>query len=100
TSQDARVGYEDFTCTKSVSLSENNTYLVSIIAYGQNPQDARIYIDYNNNGTFELNELVFTKLGTINPGGNFTVPAGVVKHTPLRLRVIVDSQGNPGGPCT
>jgi hypothetical protein len=66
----------------------------------QNSQSVRVWIDYNNNGTFEANELVASGddvplaanlYGTFT--GTFTPPATATLNTPLRMRVIADDGG-------
>jgi PKD repeat protein len=99
TSQDAVAGYEDFTCSKSVTVEENVSYPIEIITGYANPQDTWVYIDYNNNGIFETTELVFSSLNNINPTGNILIATGTVKNTPLRMRVIADAIGTATGPC-
>ncbi|KMQ67208.1 hypothetical protein ACM39_15675 [Chryseobacterium sp. FH2] len=63
----------------------------------QNSQSVKVWIDYNNNGTFETSELVTSgnniPLGSDLKGtftGTFTPPASAVMNTPLRMRVIAD----------
>jgi PKD repeat protein len=97
-SQDGAAGYEDFTCTKSVTVTEGNSYAIALITSSTNQQDTWVYIDYNNNGTFETSELVFTKLNSTNPGGNVLIQGGV-KNTPLRMRIISDFSGSTSDPC-
>lgn len=72
-----------------------------------NSQSARVWIDYNNNGTFESSELVGSandiplnanSIGTLN--ATFTPPATAVLNTPLRMRVLVDAESqNNYAPC-
>jgi len=72
-----------------------------------NPQSARVWIDYNNNGTFEASELVgsannialnSSSIGTLS--ATFTPPANAVLNTPLRMRVLVDAESqNNYAPC-
>ncbi|REC42517.1 zinc-dependent metalloprotease [Chryseobacterium pennipullorum] len=100
--------YLDYT-TKACSMNIHTALQVGQqqtieIGIFQNPQNARVWIDYNNNGTFEANELVATgnniALGADLHGtftGTFTPPATATLNTPLRMRVIVDD-GAPT-PC-
>lgn len=100
--------YLDYT-TKGCSMNIHTPLAVSqlqTIKVGifQNPQNVRVWIDYNNNGTFETNELVASgdniALGADLHGtftGTFTPPATATLNTPLRMRVIVDD-GAPT-PC-
>ncbi|EJL72052.1 Por secretion system C-terminal sorting domain containing protein [Chryseobacterium populi] len=73
----------------------------------------KVWIDYNNNGSFEDTELVVndTSVSPLDPGSgttltnNITVPASAVKNTYLRMRVAVDAATFDGadlpdfGPC-
>jgi PKD repeat protein len=99
TSQDGVAGYEDFTCTKSISVQEGLSYNFALITSASNQQDTWVYLDLNNNGIFETTELIFTKLSAINPAGTIIIPGGGVKNTPLRMRVISDFVGSSSDPC-
>ncbi|UOQ55713.1 PKD domain-containing protein [Hymenobacter cellulosivorans] len=64
-----------------------------------NPQDTRVWLDLNNDGSFSATELLYQALNRTNPSGSITIPASAVKGQPLRLRVISDYVGAPAGPC-
>src|SRR5688572_11252051 len=98
-SSDGSAGYEDFTCTKSVTLQENANYPVSITTGTSPAQDIWIYIDYNNDGNFSPNELTYSKPATINPSDNIVVQSGGTLNTRLRMRIIADATGNSSNPC-
>lgn len=98
-SANGSAGYEDFTCSKSVIVEENVSYPIALETGTANSQDTWIYIDYNNNGTFESAELAFSKLNSFNPSGNIQIQTGTVKNIPLRMRIISDEQGSLQGPC-
>lgn len=59
----------------------------------------KVWIDYNNNGSFEDAELVVNNVSTSNMAANsavtltnnITAPASAVKNTYLRMRVAVDA---------
>lgn len=65
----------------------------------------RIYIDYNNDGTFNTTtpELVYTSanitVANTTISGNFVVPSTVATGTAYRLRVASDGQGLIPAPC-
>jgi PKD repeat protein len=99
TSQDGRAGYEDFTCTKSVTLEEGKRYPIFIETDTANNQDTWVYIDFNNNGIFEPAELALTRLNTKNPVGMINFPISTITNTPLRLRIISDHVGSSSNPC-
>ncbi|WP_245328276.1 GEVED domain-containing protein [Hymenobacter aquaticus] len=98
-SANGQAGYEDFTCASRVDLTEGNSYAVSVTTGPSNPQDTRVWLDLNNDGSFGANELLFTALNRTNPTGTVLIPATAVKNQPLRLRVISDYVGAPAGPC-
>jgi len=89
-------GYQDFSCTLITQapfdktnnidiIVSNNQYLFSQILQG--------YIDYNNNGIFEANELILNQkvppsVNNIQYSFSFTPPANVIKGEVLRMRII------------
>lgn len=91
---------EDFTCNISTRLRPAVTYTAAVTNGNSYAENCRIYIDYNNNGTYETTELA----GSIASGlgrrtTNITVPAtGITYNTYLRLRVISDYNALTG-PC-
>ncbi|TGE28104.1 GEVED domain-containing protein [Hymenobacter metallicola] len=99
TSANGQAGYEDFTCASRVELTERNSYALSMTTSPSSPQDTRVWLDLNNDGSFSTAELLFTALNRSNPSGTITIPATAVKNQPLRLRVISDYVGAPAGPC-
>jgi len=101
-SQDGSEGYKDFSCTDQTTLTEGQSYNINIQTGTANPQDTKVWIDFNNDGTFnQANELLLTKLNTINPTGSISIPTGVsVLNTILRMRVSSDGAGSNPGPCT
>ncbi|HVS96333.1 MAG TPA: S8 family serine peptidase [Puia sp.] len=80
-----------FTVTHSSCNSTNNTRVISI------------YIDFNNDGTFESNELVAQSAAV--PSGSFTgtiaVPSTVTVGAYARMRIIAEETSNPSAvsPC-
>lgn len=63
-------------------------------------QSIRVWIDYNNNGAFETNELVASGNNVLSNAqgygtftANFTPPANATMDTPLRMRVLADAFG-------
>ncbi|UKB80085.1 GEVED domain-containing protein [Chryseobacterium sp. MEBOG07] len=103
--------YEDYTgasCLKATSteLSATGTHNLQVNVSGS-ANDVRVWIDYNNNGSFEVSELVasgddivadpVTAIGTYTT--TITAPALVVLNTPLRMRVLVDDENPNMTPC-
>lgn len=87
-------GYSDFTAL-AVQLEQAKTYPFSITlgTCGANfNKAAKIFVDWNGNGTFEANELAATTNvvnGTQTYSGNITVPVNVVPGNFGLLRVVL-----------
>ncbi|WP_198666760.1 M43 family zinc metalloprotease [Taibaiella helva] len=87
-------------------FQKGQSYAISVGA-GNNPENVRVYIDYNNDGVFTgTGELVFSSDGPSGQSfythsGTFTVPnqSYVVENTYVRVRVVSDVAANPQ-PCT
>jgi hypothetical protein len=83
-------------CLNLVELTPGNTYSAQFAPLGANYEQVRAWIDFNNNGAFDnATEQVFYQSDIGPPSaynttvsGNFTVPAGAVTGTVLRMRVI------------
>jgi photosystem II stability/assembly factor-like uncharacterized protein len=85
--------YEDFTCNNATILKAGNTYTASVTTGTYNNENAKIYIDFNNNGVMnDAGELV----GTIGSGKgkqscSISIPVNpTVTGKFLRLRVVSD----------
>lgn len=93
-------GYKDFTCGNSTEVIEGFDNLLKIQTSAADSQDTRVWIDYNNNGTFSTNELVLTSNNHKNPSALVNVAVSTaVLNTPLRMRVWSDFAGSTPGPC-
>jgi PKD repeat protein len=97
----AEEGYQDYSCIHNTVVSMGEIIPIEIRTGNLNPQDTRVWIDYNNNGTFEHpQELVFERLNGYNPTGNFTIPSSVqVQNTYLRMRIQSDEVGGALNGC-
>ncbi len=87
------VSYEDFSCSSNTLLLAGNTYKAWVTNGSSYNENAKIYIDYNNNGLFtDPNELV----GTITSGlGRRSCNISILLNPPLlnsflRMRVVSD----------
>lgn len=85
--------YEDFSCKSSTILKPNTTYTAWVTNGNNYNENAKIYIDYNNNGSFtDANELV----GSISSGKGrrsctfTTLSNPPITNSYLRLRVVSD----------
>lgn len=101
-SADGIDGYKDYSCTDQATLTEGQSYPISIQTNPAQTQDTKVWIDFNNDGTFnQANEQVFTSSTSISPSGNVAIPIGVATYnTVLRMRVSSENSGANQGPCT
>ena len=93
--------YEDFSCSNNTIVKANTTYTAWVTNGTNYAENAKIYIDYNNNGLFtDANELV----GTISSGlGRRSCPVSILASPPqankyIRMRVVSD-YGAVTSPC-
>ncbi|RYZ51736.1 MAG: T9SS type A sorting domain-containing protein [Sphingobacteriales bacterium] len=101
-SGDGNLVYIDNTCRDMVELTAGNIYNFSV-QVGFQTENVKVYIDYNNDGTFQANEEALSSPGTSasqNHTMQFTVPTtatipGLVSCVPLRMRVISDRTTAP-----
>jgi PKD repeat protein len=93
-------GSLDFSCTQTTNLEPNVDYPLSVSTAGDN-EDVRVYIDFNNNGSFsEPDEQVFASDNSgPNHSGTLYSPSIFVSNTLLRMRVISDWYPNTITPC-
>lgn len=95
------VFYSDYTKNSCISnaftteIMEGNTIDIQLTGGGKIQESFYVYIDYNNNGTFETSELVMSKTATNNiASSTIKISTTSVKNTPLRMRVIGDYGGS------
>ncbi len=81
--------YMDYTCSRA-NINRRSTYPLKITTLNTSPVFTRTYIDWNNNGAFEVpEELVLSTDNTTQfHEGTVTVPDNAVLNTPLRMRVV------------
>ncbi len=96
---EGNVFYVDNTCHQGTYLKMGSNYNINVRTTS-GTENVRVYIDYNDDGTFQAGELVFTHNGTINGtenhSGNIVIPTtGVTTCKPLRMRVVADRNTNP-----
>ena len=94
--------YNNYACSQWTPLELNSSYNITIRTGTYNNEGARVYIDYNDNGTFESGESIVefpaNKDGTRTL--SFTTPStGVVLDKELRLRVLSKYGSVPTGGC-
>lgn len=94
--------YKDNSCAQQATLNAGTTYPVSVKTWFTNPQDVRVYIDFNNDGDFvDAGETVFSSNATVGTHtGSISIPASpLLTNVPLRMRVIADANGGIVNPC-
>ncbi len=100
-SGDASEGYQDRSCQVQAVIRAGESTNVQVLTGPDNPQDTRIWIDLNNNGSFEEpDELVFEAADEFDPSGTFMITDPEVVGKPLRMRVSSDVIGDAFGPCS
>lgn len=90
--------YIDNSCNMGTRIEMGQNYTLKI-STSTNPQVAKVFIDYNDNGSFEPGEQVLnstTALNNFTHTAIITPPAGAVLNKPLRMRVMADYTSNPG----
>ena len=96
TTADGSEGYRDFSCTESTQLIEGQQYQLEVTTSIGNNENARAWIDYNNDGAFTSDELILTSDNTLQTHiATVTVPVTAVMNTPLRMRVGSDDAAQP-----
>jgi hypothetical protein len=87
-------------CHKLIQLQRGTTYTIDVTLLGENAEQLKGWIDFNNNGIFDnATEQVIsfsentdpaTSRGNITASAAFSVPSNGVLNTALRLRLIED----------
>ncbi|MEO8150737.1 MAG: PKD domain-containing protein [Bacteroidia bacterium] len=100
-SSDATEGYMDFSCDISTSLVAGNTYTVTVTTSTSFPENVKVWIDYNNNATFDVaTETILTSNSILtNHTGTFVVPSSAIMNIPLRMRVKDENTSFAVLPC-
>jgi len=95
-------GYQDYSCQQQTDLTGGNSYLLKVRTGPDNPQDTKVWIDYNNDGVFDNStELVMEALNAYDPQLNVTIPSsGITNNTWLRMRVSSDEVGGSITGCS
>lgn len=90
---DGDLVYVDRACWQRADLTAGQTYTLAVKS-GQDAEKVRVYVDWNNDGTFSSSELLYSHNGTFGYETHtttFTVPTtGITTCTPIRMRVIAD----------
>ncbi len=93
-------GYQDYSCTQNTTVTEGSIYSLTVKTGVNNPQDTRVWIDFDNDGSFNnTNELILDAPNAYNPTVNYLVPNGSVLSTALRMRISSDVVGTAQSAC-
>ena len=98
-SPDGVEGYVDRSCGNVAQVTEGTAYPISIGTGGTVDHDVIIWMDLDNNGTFDASEEVWSALNQQDPSGTFVMPAGSVYGTALRMRIVADVVGETTSAC-
>ncbi len=88
-------GYENMTSTTmTVTFMQSVSYTATINTTGGYAMDCQVWIDFNNNGTFEASEScgglnAYSSLSTFS----LTIPIGAATGTNLRMRLVTAQSG-------
>ena len=96
----AGTGYTDFTATQNITAMQSTVVNFSASGGGGGTYVWRIYVDWDQNGTFDPAELMYTNGTSYVSGvtGSFTVPTTALSGV-TRLRVFGDYWSPTGAPC-
>jgi len=97
----------DLTCKQGTTLIAGKQYIFTVQTGSGSGEKIRVYIDFNNNGTFDASELVMSKNASSThetDTAQVTLPTTVtlptlVSCTPIRMRVISDQTSSAINPC-
>ncbi len=94
-------GYSDFTCDSS-EFTVGKFYQLSAVHSSPIDQNFSAWVDYNNNGTFEVpSEQITSNISSDSTSTNIFIPNINILNTPLRLRIMADiSFAGSLDPCT
>ncbi len=81
--------YMDYTCSRAF-VNRRSSYPIKITTLNTSAVFTRTYIDWNNNGAFDMpQELVLATNNTLQyHEGTVTIPDDAVLNTPLRMRIV------------
>jgi gliding motility-associated-like protein len=96
----AEGGYVDRGCTEVFTLKNDTTYSAELNTGTSYTQYARIYIDFNKNGSLaDPGEAVWVSKAKGLHLDSIKIPLNVVYNEVLRMRIMVDYDSIPDNPC-
>jgi len=92
-------GYIDYSCTDSANVTivsiPQVTQITINTSSGTMRENCRVFIDFNNDGVFAVNEAVLNSQNNVVHVANLNLTAAQCLGLPVRMRVITDSRANP-----
>ena len=83
--------YFDYSCCRGTTVTMGNAYTFSITTAYVWGEYVKVWIDYNNNGTFEIpSEVAFSDFANHTTGGMITIGNTMFFNQKLRMRVASD----------
>lgn len=99
-SEDGVEGYQDNSCEHVAEVIENEPANFFVQHSGATPHDTKIWVDFNNDGSFTSDELIGEVYNTIGAVGSYTFNASPILDTKLRMRVTSDVIGSVIDGCS
>ncbi len=105
TTGNATQGYQNYTATQSTFVNPGQTYSLSVQTGTSYNEYVSVWIDFNNDGVFQVTERVMNANLNVLPNrfhtGTVTIPLTAVRNKAVRMRVGSEYQFNaPPQPCT
>lgn len=96
-SEGSTAGFEDFTCIAYADVIQGVSYYISVTTLSE--EDVRVWIDFDNSGSFEPEEMTMNSASGYSHSTEIEIPQGCVLNTGLRMRVGSDDYYNLPEPC-
>lgn len=87
-------GYQDYACSIKADINTSANNIIEVQTFNLT-DNVTVWIDYNNNGSFETTEKVFERRGYTVTFSDLTIPPSAVKGVYLRIRVISQRNQTP-----
>jgi PKD repeat protein len=95
-SEGSNAGFEDFTCIGFANVIQGVSYNISVTTLSE--ESVRVWIDFNNSGSFETEEMMMNSGNGYSHSTEFEIPQECVFNIGLRMRVGSDYYNLPE-PC-
>ncbi len=92
-------GYQDYSCTHNVQLEKQKVYIMEVRVGSANREDVKVWVDWNDNGSFSASELMMNSTNANNHSDTIVLPSNSVLNKAVRMRISSDFLGSNLGPC-